>query len=88
MAAIAAALACGFASCAETAEEEPVDSPYMSILDKYIDLSTELSFYSAYVWRGQILFDRPVWQPAQNVFLKFGENAEYGAIKFRFWPTS
>ena len=67
--------------------ETPVVEQEDSFFDRYIDLSTELAFYSAYVWRGQILFDRPVWQPAQNVLLKFGENAEYGALKARFWAN-
>ena len=67
--------------------ETPVVEQEDSFFDRYIDLSTELAFYSAYVWRGQILFDRPVWQPAQNIFLKFGENAEYGALKARFWAN-
>ncbi len=71
----------------ETPASEPADETYVDILDRYVDLSTELAFYSAYVWRGQILFDRPVWQPAQNIFIKFGENAEYGALKFRFWAN-
>ena len=87
VAALAAALVCGSVCAADATVEEPVDDPEVSILDKYVDLSTELAFYSAYVWRGQILFDRPVWQPAQNVFLKFGENAEYGALKFRLWAN-
>ena len=65
----------------------PVVEQEDSFLDRYVDLSTELAFYSAYVWRGQILFDRPVWQPAQNIFLKLGENAEYGALKARFWAN-
>ena len=84
---LAAAFFCIPAGAAEEPVEEADDDTYVSILDHYVDLSTELSFYSAYVWRGQILFDRPVWQPAQNVFLKFGENAEYGALKFRFWAN-
>ena len=87
VAALAAALVCGFVCAADATVEEPVDDPEVSILDKYVDLSTELAFYSAYVWRGQILFDRSVWQPAQNVFFKFGENAEYGALKFRLWAN-
>lgn len=65
----------------------PVAVQEKSLFDRYVDLSTELAFYSAYVWRGQILFDRPVWQPAQNVFLKLGEDAEYGALKARFWAN-
>ncbi len=67
--------------------QKPVVEQEDSFLDRYIDLSTELALYSAYVWRGQILFDRPVWQPAQNIFLKLGENAEYGALKARFWAN-
>jgi hypothetical protein len=88
---LSAVLAAAFFFIPAGAAEEPVeetdDETYVSILDRYVDLSTELAFYSAYVWRGQILFDRPVWQPAQNIFLKFGENAEYGALKFRFWAN-
>lgn len=75
------------AIAAEAPVEEVDDESYITILDKYVDLSTELTFYSAYVWRGQILFDRPVWQPAQDILFKFGENAEYGALKFRFWAN-
>lgn len=70
-------------------EEKPVvveesDEPF---LDRYVDIDPELTFYSAYVWRGQILYDTPVWQPAANVWLKFGENAEYGKIKLRAWSN-
>lgn len=71
---------------AETENKENVeeidDDP---ILERYFAFQSELNFYSAYVWRGQIICDRPVWQPAQNVYLKLGENAEYGAIKLRVW---
>ncbi|MBR1588928.1 MAG: hypothetical protein IJ658_11460 [Kiritimatiellae bacterium] len=71
----------------DAAAEAPAVEREDSFFDRYIDLSTEIAFYSAYVWRGQILFDRPVWQPAQNVLLKLGENAEYGALKARFWAN-
>ena len=91
---LAAAVACAADSStkppavtAPAARSEAAEEQEVSFLDKYIDLSTELAFYSAYVWRGQILFDRPVWQPAQNIFVKLGENAEYGAFKFRFWAN-
>ena len=52
--ALAAALSLGSVYAADVTLEEPVDDPEVSILDKYVDLSTELAFYSAYVWRGQM----------------------------------
>jgi len=48
---------------------------------------TELTLYSAYIWRGQIFYDAGVWQPAQNIWVKFGENAEYGRLKLRAWSN-
>lgn len=71
---------------ASTAEEAAaLSAPAGTLLDAYVDLdlelSLELSFYSAYLWRGQILFDTAVWQPAGNLWLKLGEAGEYGRIK-------
>ena len=63
--------------------EEKTDSP----LAAFVDLDLELTFYSAYIWRGQIMFDTAVWQPAGNVWLKPGEAAEYGKIKLRAWSN-
>ena len=48
---------------------------------------TEVSIYSAYVWRGQVLYDTPVWQPAQNLYLHLGEDGEYGTLKARVWAS-
>ena len=96
LATVCAACICAAAVCAEKpAADKPAaeaeDTPPPELEDAafrgWLEASTELSFYSAYVWRGQILFDRPVWQPAQNLLLKFGENAEYGALKFRLWAN-
>ena len=67
---------------ASTAEEAAaLSAPAGTLLDAYVDLDLELSFYSAHLWRGQILFDTAVWQPAGNLWLKLGEAGEYGRIK-------
>ena len=67
---------------ASTAEEAAaVSAPAGTLLDAYVDLDLELSFYSAHLWRGQILCDTAVWQPAGNLWLKLGEAGEYGRIK-------
>ena len=84
--------ACAVALCAsvygeEAAKPEVVEESDEPLLARYVDLDTELTFYSAYIWRGQIMFDTGVWQPAQNVWIKFGENAEYGRIKLRAWAN-
>ena len=67
------------ASAAEPQEE--------SLWDKYLKASAEVSIYSAYVWRGQVLVPNPVWQPAANLFLNVGEHAEYGYFKLRAWAN-
>ena len=82
---LASFLAAAVACAADSSTKPPADTApaarseaeeqEVSFLDRYIDLSTELAFYSAYVWRGQILFDRPVWQPAQNIFVKLTASA-------------
>ena len=84
---LAGAASAGTASDAPEAApvvlEEKTDSP----LAAFVDLDLELTFYSAYIWRGQIMFDTAVWQPAGNVWLKLGEAAEYGKIKLRAWSN-
>lgn len=67
--------------------EENDDDGMLASVGRYFDFHSELTVYSAYIWRGQILYDTPVWQPAQNICLKFGENAEYGWIKTRLWSN-
>ena len=84
--ACAAALCLG-AMGAEEAKPEIIEETDDTILEKYFALDTELTFYSAYIWRGQILYSTPVWQPAANLWFKFGENAEYGKIKLRCWSN-
>lgn len=56
-------------------------------LEKYVHGGAEVNFYSAYVWRGQVLIENPVWQPAANLFLNLGEEAEYGYLKARLWAN-
>ncbi len=85
----AAALAAA-GTLAQTAEAETkpeVVEEERSLLDDYVDLDLELTFYSAYVWRGQIMFDTAVWQPAGNLWLKLGRDADYGRIKLRGWAN-
>lgn len=81
--------ACAMGACAMMAGdsrpvvEEVDDDPFF--LARYFSFQTELHFYSAYVWRGRIICDRPVWQPAQDVYVDLGDDAEYGRLKARVW---
>ncbi len=68
-------------------ESEVVGTFDGTLLEKCFAADAELTFYSSYIWRGQILFDTAVWQPAGNVWLKLGEDAEYGRIKARLWSN-
>lgn len=75
--ALAATAAAG-ALAAETNELESTE--------KAIPLSAEVSvdFLSAYVWRGQILADAAVWQPAATLGLDLGD---FGALSANVWSS-
>ena len=44
-----------------------------------VDIGTNISFLSAYIWRGQTLVDSPVLQPAGYV--------SYKGFTFNFWSN-
>ncbi len=85
---LALSVLCGMALFAEEEKSEMiVEERDETLLERYVDLDTELAIYSAYVWRGQILYDAGVWQPGANLWLKMGEDAEWGRIKLRCWSN-
>ncbi len=72
---------------AEETKPEIIEETDDSILERYFALDAELTFYSSYIWRGQIMFSTAVWQPAANLWVKLGEDAEFGKIKLRCWSN-
>lgn len=72
---------------AADAKVEPTLEEEDTILSKYLAIDAELTCYSSYIWRGQIMFSTAVWQPAGNLWLKLGEDAEFGKIKMRCWSN-
>ncbi len=76
---------------AQPAAQQPEAAPAETTEEHdLIDLfaaRTELTFYSAYIWRGQIICNLPVWQPAQDLYMDLGEDAEWGRAKVRLWGS-
>jgi len=52
--------------------------------DKGLSFKATLDFYSAYVWRGCVLNDRPVWQPGATASYSTGD---YGAFSLGVWAN-
>jgi hypothetical protein len=50
--------------------------------DTGLSVSATLDVYSAYVWRGAVVNDRPVWQPAATVSYATGD---YGTFSGNVW---
>lgn len=49
-----------------------------------ISSETSLDFLSAYVWRGQICCDEPVWQPSETLSLNM---KDYGSLNANVWGS-
>lgn len=49
-----------------------------------ISAEVSVDFLSCYMWRGQILADAPVWQPAATLGFDLGD---YGALSAGFWSS-
>ncbi len=58
----------------EKAEAAKEESPF--------SVSATLDLYSAYVWRGAVVNDRPVWQPAVTAAYSLGD---YGTLSGNVW---
>lgn len=52
--------------------------------DTGISFDATLDLYSAYVWRGEVINDEPVWQPGATVSYSMGE---YGTLSGNVWAN-
>jgi len=75
VAATAAAPATAPAAVPATTEKSP---------DTGLAFATTLDFYSAYVWRGNVINDRPVWQPGATASYLTGD---YGTLSANVWAN-
>lgn len=62
------------AASAAAAEEEGCPLSFDATLD----------FYSAYVWRGNVINDEPVWQPGATISYSAGD---YGTLSVNVWQN-
>lgn len=52
--------------------------------ENLISSTTDIDFFSAYVWRGQVLSHKPVFQPAETLSFNFGD---FGSIYANVWAN-
>lgn len=81
---IACALALGALSVSTAQAEEAAGTNTEAKAKFPLSVSLESDLYSAYVWRGYVNNDRPVWEPSATVSLDlFG----YGALNANIWQN-
>lgn len=72
-------------AAAPAAAATPAPAPDVTKQEKSpVSLAATLDVYSAYVWRGQVLNDRPVWQPGATVSYNTGD---YGTFAANAWAN-
>jgi hypothetical protein len=63
-------------------EERTVFSPFEKVEDWSVTIGASTDFYSAYVWRGQVLVDDPVFQPGAYVGIEKFTVSVWGNYSF------
>jgi len=67
------------------APAEPAKAPETKVEEKSpLTFAATLDYYSAYVWRGIICNDRPVWQPGATISYSAGD---YGTLSANVWQN-
>jgi hypothetical protein len=75
--------ALGEDTAAHSQTEEPVvSSPFERMNDWTFTAGASTDFYSAYVWRGQVLVDNPVFQPSAYIGIEKFSASVWGNYSF------